>query len=55
MESQKIINFIEDADNEFLTMTMDSVEKEMEIILLLNLIQKLLNQTCVIILIHTFL
>ena len=50
METQKIVNLLNGSDNEFSNGTllmikiMDSMEKEMKTIQLLNLRQKLLNQ-----------
>ena len=66
METQKVINLLEDSDDEFLNFatknstllmikTMDSMEKEMKMTPLLNLIQKLLNQIFVITQMHIFL
>ena len=67
METQKIVNLLEDSDDDdvlrfptkngtsLMIKTMDNMEKEMKMIQLLNLIQKLLKQIFVTSQMHTFL
>ena len=67
METQKIVNLLEDSDDDdvlrfptkngtsLMIKTMDNMEKEMKMIQLLNLIQKLLKQIFVTSQMHIFL
>ena len=66
MEAQKIINLLEESDDDILKFEtrkygtllmiriMDNMEKGIKMIQLLNLMQKLLNQIFVIIQMHIF-